>query len=312
MPRAKGSVVVVSGSGHGAAASVAQPATTRPARDSLFANTLILTNDVHLRSVVTEAASAEQLAVFELADVPAVDPDRVLIVTDVDDGATALDTALSQLSTQAHEPVGVLAVSRHIGVPVGAPAVSEWLVWPASVAHVRTKLRAAILRRACRWMPAPLPPDEPGRLAALHSLGLLDTPPDERFDRHTRRACERFGVPVALVTLVDRDRQWFKSRVGIEYTESPRDESFCAHAILGPDVMQVPDTTLDPRFADSPVVTGPLRVRFYAGAPLHFDGHRVGTLCIADQRPRLLDATDLRELWDLASLVADALQRAAR
>ena len=160
-------------------------------------------------------------------------------------------------------------------------------------------------------MPAPLPPNEPGRLAALHSLGLLDTPPDERFDRHTRRACERFGVPVALITLVDRDRQWFKSRVGIEYTESPRDESFCAHAILGPDVMQVPDTTLDPRFADSPVVTGPLRVRFYAGAPLHFDGHRVGTLCIADQRPRLLDATDLRALWDLASLVAAALQVSA-
>ena len=305
------SVVLVSGSGHGVASSAAQPATTRPARDSLYANTLILTSDVHLRSVVTAAASAEQLGVFELADVPAVDPDRVLIVTDVDDGGTALDAALSQLSTREHETVGVLAVSRHIGVPVGAPAISEWLVWPASVAHVRTKLRAAILRRACRWMPAPLPPNEPGRLAALHSLGLLDTPPDERFDRHTRRACERFGVPVALVTLVDRDRQWFKSRVGIEYTESPRDESFCAHAILGPDVMQVPDTTLDPRFADSPVVTGPPRVRFYAGAPLHFDGHRVGTLCIADQRPRLLDATDLRELWDLATLVAAALQVSA-
>ena len=307
----EGSTVHISGSGHGAAASAAQRATTRPALDSLCANTLILTSDVHLRSVVTEAASAERLGVFEPADVQAVDPDRVLVVADVDDGGTALDAALSQLSVRAHESVGVLAVSRHVGVPVGAPAINEWLVWPASVAHVRTKLRAAILRRACRWMSAPLPPSEPGRLAALRSLGLLDTPPDERFDRYTRRACERFGVPLALITLVDRDRQWFKSRVGIEFTESPRDESFCAHAILGPDVMQVPDTTLDDRFADSPVVTGPLRVRFYAGAPLDFDGHRVGTLCIADQRPRLLDATDLRELCDLASLVVAAFHDSA-
>ena len=293
----------------GAAASAARRA-PRHARlcDALCANTLILTSDVHLRSVVAEAASAERLVVLEPAAVPAVDPARVLVVADVDDGGAALDAAMSQLSVRAHEPVGVLAVSRQVGVPVGAPAINDWIVWPASVAHVRTKLRAAILRRACRWMSAPLPPDEPGRLAALRSLELLDTPPDERFDRYTRRACERFVVPLALITLVDRDRQWFKSRVGIEYTESPRDESFCAHAILGPDVMQVPDTTLDPRFADSPAVTGPLRVRFYAGAPLHFDGHRVGTLCIADRRPRLLDATDLRELWDLATLVAGTLQ----
>ena len=291
--------------------SAAQRATTRPVLDSLRANTLILTSEVHLRSVVTEAASAERLVVFDSADVPALDQDRVLIVADVDDGGSALDAALSQLSTREHESVDVLAVSRHIGVQVGAPAISEWLVWPASVAHVRTKLRAVILRRACRWMSAPLPPNEPGRLAALRSLELLDTPTEERFDRYTRRACERFGVPVALITLVDRDRQWFKSQVGIEYTESPRDESFCAHAILGPDMMQVPDTTLDPRFADSPVVTGPPRVRFYAGAPLHFDGHRVGTICIADQRPRLLDATDLRELCDLATLVVETLQHSA-
>jgi phosphoribosyl 1,2-cyclic phosphodiesterase len=307
----EGSAVQVSGTGHGAAPSAARRATTRPALDSLCANTLILTSDVHLRFVVTEAASAERLAVFDSADVPAVDPDRVLVVADVDDGGLALDDALSQLSTRAHEDVGVLAVSRHIGATVVTPVINEWLVWPASVAHVRTKLRAAILRRACRWMSAPLPPDEPERLAALRSLGLLDTPPDERFDRYTRRACERFGVPLALMTLVDRDRQWFKSRVGIEFTESPRDQSFCAHAILGPDVMQVPDTTLDPRFADSPVVTGPPRVRFYAGAPLHFDGHRVGTLCIADQRPRLLDAADLRELCDLASLVVAVLNDSA-
>ena len=139
----------------------------------------------------------------------------------------------------------------------GAPAgVTDWLVWPATVAHVRTKLRAAVLRRACRWMAAPLPPDEETRLGALHALDVLDTEAEDRFDRFTRQACERFGVPIATITFVDRDRQWFKSRQGVGYPESPRDQSFCAHAILGPDVMQVPDVLDDPRFADSPAVVG--------------------------------------------------------
>ena len=144
----EGSDLHVTGSGHGAASSAARRATTRPALDSLCTNTLILTSDTHLRSVATEAAFAERLVMFDPADVQAVDPDRVLIIADVDDGGTALDAALSQLSTGQHEAVDVVAVSRHIGVQVGAHAISEWLVWPASVAHVRTKLRAAILRRA--------------------------------------------------------------------------------------------------------------------------------------------------------------------
>jgi GAF domain-containing protein len=159
-------------------------------------------------------------------------------------------------------------------------------------------------------MAAPLPPDEETRLDALHRLDVLDTDAEDRFDRFTRQACERFGVPIAMITFVDRDRQWFKSRQGVGYPESPRDQSFCAHAILGPDVMQVPDVLEDPRFADSPAVVGGARVRFYAGAPLTVDeGSRVGTLCIADHRPRLLADSDIDALRHLADQVVVALQQ---
>jgi GAF domain-containing protein len=184
----------------------------------------------------------------------------------------------------------------------------DWLVWPATEAHVRTKLRAAVLRRACRWLAAPLPPDEETRLNALNALDLLDTGAEDRFDRFTDQACERFGVPIALITLVDRDRQWFKSRRGIGQAQSPRDQSFCAHTILGPDVMQVPDVLSDPRFAHSPAVHGPERIRFYAGVPLTLEnGSRVGTLCIADHRPRVLDDTQLDALRHLADRVVTAM-----
>jgi GAF domain-containing protein len=159
-------------------------------------------------------------------------------------------------------------------------------------------------------MAAPLPLDEETRLGALHALDVLDTDAEDRFDRFTRQACERFGVPIAMITLVDRDRQWFKSRQGVGFPESPRDQSFCAHAILGPDVMQVPDVLDDPRFADSPAVVGGPRVRFYAGAPLTVDdGSRVGTLCIADRRPRLLGDSDMDALRHLADEVVVALQQ---
>ena len=166
-----------------------------------------------------------------------------------------------------------------------------------------------MLRRACRWLAAPLPPDEESRLNTLRALDLLDTDAEDRFDRFTEQARERFGVPIASITLVDRDRQWFKSRRGIDQAQSPRDESFCTHTILGSDVMQVPDTLNDPRFADSPAVAGPQRIRFYAGAPLTLeDGSRVGTLCIADHRPRLLDDAQLDALRDLADHVVTALK----
>ncbi len=166
-----------------------------------------------------------------------------------------------------------------------------------------------MLRKACRWLAAPVAPDEERRLATLHGLGLLDTPREERFDRLVERAREIAATPIALVSLVDAQRQWFKATAGFDAIESHRDQSFCAHAILGSDVLQVADALEDPRFADNPVVAGPIRVRFYAGVPLALaDGSRVGTLCVADHRPRLLDTQQLEALCRLADLVVAELQ----
>ena len=133
---------------------------------------------------------------------------------------------------------------------------------------------------------------------------MLDTPPEERFDRYTRIAAELFSVPTALISLVDRDRQWFKSRHGLEEAEQSRETAFCAHAILDHAMLLVPDALEDSRFADNPLVTGLPRVRFYAGAPLAApDGSLVGTLCLIDQRARQLDEQQLGLLRDLADLV---------
>ena len=133
----------------------------------------------------------------------------------------------------------------------------------------------------------PIPYDEPDRLAALHRLDVLDTPPEAELDVITRLAADRFDTPTALISLVDATRQWFKSRYGLEASETCRNDSFCGHTIAGEGVMVVPDATADPRFAKNPLVTGAPHIRFYAGAPLILaDGHKVGTLCVIDSQPR--------------------------
>ena len=146
-----------------------------------------------------------------------------------------------------------------------------------------------------------LPEDESARLAALRALQVLDTPPEERFDRITRVAQRLFGVPIALISLVDAERQWFKSCLGLDLRETSRDVSFCGHAILGDDVLVIPDARQDPRFADNPLVTGALHLRFYAGQPLRdHQGYRLGTLCLLDHAPRDFTADDRQMLRDLA------------
>ena len=152
----------------------------------------------------------------------------------------------------------------------------------------------------------PCPANEPERLRALWARGLLDTPDEERFDRLTRLARRMFGVSVALVSLVDEDRQWFKSRQGLEAPETGRDISFCGHAILGDDIFEISDARADPRFSDNPLVTDEPHIRFYAGAPLATaDGYRIGTLCLIDGQPRQLSDDERRALRDLAD-VAEA------
>ncbi|TVP78295.1 PAS domain S-box protein [Thioalkalivibrio sp.] len=147
----------------------------------------------------------------------------------------------------------------------------------------------------------------------LRDLGVLDTFQDERFDRLTRIARRHFGVSVALVSLVDTERRWCKSRQGLDVQETPRAISFCDHAILGEAILKVPDTLEDDRFANNPLVTAPPHIRFYAGAPLHApDGERVGTFCILDNRPRTFSDDELSVLRDLADIVEAELEREAQ
>lgn len=155
-----------------------------------------------------------------------------------------------------------------------------------------------------------MPDNEPQRLRALRAQAILDTPAEDRFDRLTRLARHMLGVPIALVSLVDSDRQWFKSRQGLDACETGRDISFCGHAILDDAIFEIADASLDPRFAGNPLVTGPPHIRFYAGAPLSsVDGFRVGTLCIIDDKPRRLSAEDRNALRDLADCVEAEIQQ---
>ena len=163
-------------------------------------------------------------------------------------------------------------------------------------------------------MQAPrIPPDEAQRLTALRSLGVLDTPPEERFDRITRLTSALLEMPIALVSLVDSDRQWFKSAHGLSTTQTARDISFCGHAILDDSIFVIFDALADERFADNPLVTGGLGIRFYAARPLRTsNGSIAGTLCLIDHKPRILTPTQLALLEDLACIAEIELNSDAR
>lgn len=156
--------------------------------------------------------------------------------------------------------------------------------------------------------PAPLPHNEQARLERLKALGVLDTAPEPIFDSFTRIASQVCGAPMALFSLVDEERQWFKSSFGIALGETPRELAFCAHAILADPVMEVPDATRDARFAGNPLVTGEPGIRFYAGAPIILPGgERIGTLCVLDRKPRQLEPAQRRLLIELSGALAHAL-----
>jgi phosphoribosyl 1,2-cyclic phosphodiesterase/CheY-like chemotaxis protein len=204
----------------------------------------------------------------------------------------------------------VVMVAAQDDQATGAAAgVTDWLIKPFSDAYARTKIRAWVFRTACQWMRAAVPADEERRLASLRALSILDTDPEERFDRITRLASALFDAPIALVSLVDKDRQWFKSCYGVTMKETPRDAAFCSHVVYDREPMIVPDTFLDTRFADNPLVVNEPRIRFYAGCPLILDdGACIGSLCVIDTRPRSLDGPDLARLRDLADLAVQELR----
>lgn len=158
------------------------------------------------------------------------------------------------------------------------------------------------------WLRSDRLSDENRRLQVLQSLNLLDTPPDERFDRVTRLAARLFRVPIAVFSLVDTNRQWFKSIIGLDVKETARDISFCTVAIEKEDVMVIPDATLDPRFKNNPLVLQDPHIRFYAGCPVHADtGSRLGTLCLIDREPRKFSQQDESVLRHTAQMIENEL-----
>ncbi len=155
----------------------------------------------------------------------------------------------------------------------------------------------------------PIPADELQRLRDLERYGVIDSPSDEHFERIVELASLIFAVPITAISLVEQDRQWFLCNVGLQASETPRDQAFCAHAIAAEGVMVVPDAAVDPRFHANPLVTSAPHIRFYAGAPLHSpEGHNLGTLCVIDRRPRQITAEQEHQLALLAQMVMHEIE----
>jgi PAS domain S-box-containing protein len=160
--------------------------------------------------------------------------------------------------------------------------------------------------------PAPIPLNEARRLTVLHELGVLDSDAEASFDALVKAAAQLTGCPIALISLVDKDRQWFKAAHGVSMRETPRDASFCAHTILGETLHEVVDAREDPRFADNPLVCGSPHIRFYAGEPLQFRGAALGAFCVADTRPRQLDQQQREALQGLSRVATELLRSRQR
>ena len=300
------------------------PATARePALAQRVGSVLAVARSEGVVSVLRGAAQAEGFRTTVEPDLRTAfdlvaewQPSAVLVEALDDDGGFDIVAAIRSMGSAYGQDVPVIMVgpaSKRRRPDAVETGITEWLVWPSTGFYVRTKLRCWYLRRSARWERAAVTDDEENRIAALQRLAVLDTDPEERFDRLTRRIAATLDVPIALVSLVDRDRQWFKSRHGLELVETPRDMSVCAHAIHGTDVFQVPDALTDDRFADNPMVRSDPRIRFYAGVPLQLpDGSNVGTLCVMDHVPNRLDDEQLDELRRIGRVVVEELVTAPR
>ncbi len=217
------------------------------------------------------------------------------------EGGSAADRAIL-LALAGGDTEGRTAATK-----AGATDVMEK---PFTAAYARARIAAGVLRTGGRWAAAAIPSNEQARLQALVDLDVLDSESDARFDRLTQLAQRLLQVPVSALTLIDRDRQHFKSVCGLDAADTPRDVAFCAHAILDNRPLVVPDTLLDDRFADNPLVAAPPGIRFYAGVPLSAaTGEAVGSFCVIDYRPRVLSPDDLKLLQDLAAMAQEELLR---
>ncbi len=278
--------------------------------------------DAGLAVVLAEAASAEGVRTVLAADgagsiqaAKAAPPALIIIEDDLPDmDGLSVCRSLRMDGDHRLTDMPIVIVGKQERASEGMSAgVTGWLTTPFSSQYAKAQIQAWLMRSACRWLRAPLPHDEDVRLAALRELSILDTPPEERFDRITRVAAALADVPIALVSLVDEHRQWFKSCVGLGVNETSRELAFCAHVALSRKPMIVSDTLLDDRFADSPLVTGGPRIRFYAGFPVfHDDGGCLGTLCLIDTRPRQFPDATIQLFADLANVVQQELNASPR
>ena len=157
-------------------------------------------------------------------------------------------------------------------------------------------------------MPIDLTDLEIRRLAAVRELEILDSEPEPGFDALARLVASLYGTEIAVISVIEEERQWFKSGIGLDACETSREVAFCNYTIRQDDLLLVLDATLDPRFRDNPMVTGGPKVRFYAGVPIHFSGYRVGTICVSDPRPRTeFSEEDARRLLDLGAAVSEMM-----
>ena len=274
--------------------------------------------DAKMAAALSEAVRAEGICAKFFSD---MDEARTLIAKDRPslvilehdppriNGMEMCHAIRQQENDRDHQLPVVMVAAQEDPDSGAAAGVTDWLIKPFTDAYARTKIRAWALRVACQWMRGAIPKDEQQRLASLRALRILDTGPEERFDRITRLASALFDAPIALVSLVDENRQWFKSCYGLNVKETSRDAAFCAHVVYNREPMIVPDTFQDKRFADNPLVINEPRIRFYAGCPLILhDGACIGTLCVIDTRPRPQEVSDVACLRDLADLVVQEIQ----
>ncbi len=294
------------------------PATGVPTESALAdSSVLVGVADTRIAAALSEAVGAEDIRAefFSGSDeacrlMAGGRPSLVIVEHDPPriDGIELCRAIRRQEDDDGHRLPVVVVAEREQRDSAGA-GVTDWLIKPFSSAYARTKIRAWMLRTACRWIRGRIPADEERRLASLRALRILDTGPEDRFDRITRLASALLDAPIALVSLVDQDRQWFKSCHGLDVRETSRDAAFCAHVVHDREPMVVADTFLDQRFADNPLVLGEPRIRFYAGYPLVLDdGACIGSLCVFDIRPRSPEAVDVARLHDLASLAVREIQ----
>jgi phosphoribosyl 1,2-cyclic phosphodiesterase/CheY-like chemotaxis protein len=289
--------------------STAQFPATAPINSALAERSILLgVADPDLAAVLSEVIRAEGIrfdffsTIDEARNLISTNRPSLVILEHDKAGLDGIATGRAIRQMEADEtPVIMVAAQED---PSAASFVSDWLIKPFTSSYARTKIRAWVLRTECRWIRAAIPDDEDRRIVSLRDLNILDTEPEERFDRITRIAAALFDVPMAVISLVDENRQWFKSCVGSNTKETPRDAAFCAHVVYNREPMIVSDAFQDVRFADNPLVLNEPRIRFYAGYPLMLDdGSCIGTLCLLDTRPRTLEDSDLERLHDLADMV---------